>query len=170
MWWSQAHRLKTIASLLGQSMPSREFMCHGHAEPESWISPEVQILRSCWALNWHPFSAGLAHMQNPEVMAYSPRPNDLSKRVFPTFLCFPSGVEVGLRSWGASLVFEDLKSWNMTHSRYPHHFGPGGPDVSADLVTTAVDYGLGCFPSALSPLRDFTERRQDPAGFAGQQL
>ena len=28
----------------------------------------------------------------------------------------------------------------MTHSRYPHHFGPGGPDVSADLVTTAVDY------------------------------
>ena len=28
----------------------------------------------------------------------------------------------------------------MTHSHYQDHEGPGGPDVSADLVTTAIDY------------------------------
>ena len=43
---------------------------------------------------------------------------------------------------------EDLQSWNMTHSRYPDHFGPGGPDVSADLVTTAVDYEQHLGPKA----------------------
>lgn len=38
------------------------------------------------------------------------------------------------------LLSEDLQRWNMSHSRYRDHFGPGGPDVSGDLVTTAQDY------------------------------
>mmetsp|Transcript_46033 Transcript_46033/g.107546 ORF Transcript_46033/g.107546 Transcript_46033/m.107546 type:complete len:390 (+) Transcript_46033:56-1225(+) len=39
-----------------------------------------------------------------------------------------------------TLLERDLQTWNMTHSRYANHEGPGGPDVSADLVTTASDY------------------------------
>lgn len=93
---------------------------------------------SCWLKPWLNFSACVERLYDSLPLGAAPGTvwdyNEFHNQVVAAVLEKVTGTDI------YTLLSEDLKSWNMTHSRYPHHFGPGGPDVSADLVTTAVDY------------------------------
>jgi len=93
---------------------------------------------SCWLKPWLNFSACVERLYDSLPLGAPPGTvwdyNEFHNQVVAAVLEKVTGTDI------YTLLSEDLRSWNMTHSRYPHHFGPGGPDVSADLVTTAVDY------------------------------
>ncbi|CAE7446478.1 unnamed protein product [Symbiodinium pilosum] len=93
---------------------------------------------SCWLKPWLNFSTCVERLYHSLPLHATPGTvwdyNEFHNQVVAAVLEKVTSTDIH------TLLAEDLVSWNMTHSRYPDHFGPGGPDVSADLVTTAVDY------------------------------
>ena len=91
-----------------------------------WLKP-LSNFSACVERLYHSFPLGA---EPGTVWDYNEFHNQVAAAVLEKALGRPLG----------TFLSEDLKSWNMTHSHYADHFGPGGPDVSGDLVTTAIDY------------------------------
>jgi len=92
---------------------------------------------SCWLKPWTNFSSCVERLYH--ILPHSAEPGSVWDNEFHNQVV-AAVLEKVLGKGLASVLSEDLISWNMTHSKYVNHEGPGGPDVSADLVTTARDY------------------------------
>lgn len=91
-----------------------------------WLKP-LSNFSACVERLYHSFPLGA---EPGTVWDYNEFHNQVAAAVLEKALGRPLG----------TFLSEDLRSWNMTHSHYADHFGPGGPDVSGDLVSTAMDY------------------------------
>ena len=93
---------------------------------------------SCWLKPWSNFSACVQRLYHQFPLGAEPGTvwdyNEFHNQVAAAVLEKALGIDL------RTFLSQDLHDWNMTHSRYSDHFGPGGPDVSGDLVTTAEDY------------------------------
>lgn len=95
-------------------------------------------LDSCWLKPWSNFSTCVERLYHKFPLSAEPGTvwdyNEFHNQVAAAVLEKALGIKL------QTFLSQDLRDWNMTHSRYSDHFGPGGPDVSGDLVTSAEDY------------------------------
>lgn len=93
---------------------------------------------SCWLRPWLNFSACVERLYHTLPLDAEPGTvwdyNEFHLQVVAAVLEKVLGQGIG------AILSQDLAAWNMTHSSYLNHEGPGGPDVAADMVTTGEDY------------------------------